>query len=183
MGQSGVGGHSRKSALQLTNVVRYDAGDELEDVSGHWTRRELGVATENGETSFDIGRLDIRQESPLESAAKAVFEGREIAGMAIGTDHHLLAEVVEAVEGVKELLEDLLFALEELDVIEQENISRPIAVLEVVNPLPPDRVDEVVQETLGCDVTNNQAGVKLEGEMPDCMKEVGLAQAGRPVDE
>ncbi|MNC98762.1 hypothetical protein D3C83_168230 [compost metagenome] len=56
-------------------------------------------------------------------------------------------------------------------------------MLEVIDPFPPDRVDEVVEETLGRDVTNDEAGIQFESEMPDGMKKVGLAESGRPVDE
>src|SRR5687767_6661179 len=98
--------------------------------------------------------------------------------MAVGTDHHLLAGLVEAVESVEKLLQDLLFALEELDIIEQEHIGRSIALFEVVDPLPSDGVDEVVQETLRRDVSDRQAGIQLEGQLPDGVEKVSLAEAG-----
>ncbi len=69
-----------------------------------------------------------------------------MAGMAIRADDELLARLVEAVEGVEELLEDLLLALEELDVVEEEDIDGSVAGLELGHLLASDPIDELVEE-------------------------------------
>ncbi len=68
--------------------------------------------------------------------------------MTVGADDHLLTGLVERVEGVEELLEDLLLALEELNIVQQEDVDSPVSMFEVIGALAPDRVDEVVEEVL-----------------------------------
>ena len=54
--------------------------------------------------------------------------------------------LVEAVEGVEELLLDPLLVLEELDVVDEEDVVVAVALLEAVDALVAERVDEVVRE-------------------------------------
>src|SRR5665811_1131043 len=123
------------------------------------------------------------QETPFEAAAKTIFQRRKVLGMAIGTDHDLLPRLVEAVEGVKELLEDLFLALEELDVVEEQHVDRAISLLELVHPLSANSVDELVEELLGRDVADYGSRIEFDAVVTDGMEEVGLAKTGVRVDE
>ena len=68
------------------------------------------------------GWMSVRSPHSNRLRSRSSREER-FAGMAIGADHHLFAGFVEAVERVEELLEDLLLAFEELDVVEEEDVD------------------------------------------------------------
>ncbi len=104
-------------------------------------------------------------------------------GVAVGADDQVLAGLVEAVERVEELLEDLLLPFEELDVVEQENVDGPVAVLERLHLLAADAVDELVEELLRAHVADQAAGGDLASLVPDGVEEVGLPQTRLAVDE
>ncbi len=84
---------------------------------------------------------------------------------------------------MEELLEHHLLALEELDVIEEEDVDLPVPRFEVVHLLAADRVDEVVEEGLGGCVLHDGVAGQLEAMLPHGMEEVRLAEPGTRVDE
>jgi hypothetical protein len=116
-------------------------------------------------------------------ASHAVLEACEALWRTIGAEDQLLARLVEGVEGVEELLEDLFLALQELDVVEEEDVHAPIPRLELVHLAATDAVDEVVEEVLRRDVPHLELGVHGSGLEDDGLEEVGLPQAGAAVDE
>ena len=73
-------------------------------------------------------------------------------GGPVGRDHDLLAAVVERVERVEELLLGLLAPLERLDVVDEEDVRRAVAVLEGADAAVAQGVDELVGERLHRDV-------------------------------
>ena len=106
-----------------------------------------------------------------------------VARRPVGRDHDLPAGLVERVEGVEELLLDPLLALEELDVVDQEDVVVAVALLEALDPLVAERVDEVVHERLARDVAGGEVAGVLGHVGGDRLEEVGLAEAGAAVDE
>jgi hypothetical protein len=83
----------------------------------------LGLLAEDREPGLELGRLDVGDEAPLEAGAEPVLEARDGLGGAVGGDDDLPALAVELVERVEELLLQLLGALEELDVVDQQYVE------------------------------------------------------------
>ena len=77
---------------------------------------------------------------PLEPAAQPVLQGRDLLRRPVGRDDDLLVGVVEGVEGVEELLLRPLLALQELDVVDEQDVGLAVAPLEAAGPLVPDGV-------------------------------------------
>ena len=160
------------------------AGDECE----HLVRDAvevlgLGLLAEDREAGLELGNLDVGDQAPLEAAAEAVLEGGDGLGRAVGRDDDLPVFVVELVERVEELLLELLGALEELDVVDQQDVEVAVAPLEGRHRLGPDGVDELVHERLGGDVADPLVAEHGLDVVPDGVEEVGLAEAGGAVDE
>ena len=76
------------------------------------------------------GRLDVGDEAPLEAGAEAVLEAGDRLRRPVGRDDDLAALAVELVERVEELLLELLGALEELDVVDEQDVEVAVAALE-----------------------------------------------------
>ena len=95
----------------------------------------------------------------------------------------MLARVVQGVERVEELLERLFLALQELNVVDQEDVDVAIVALERELAVVADRVDEVVGELLGVDVAHASLGLEVTRVVADRVKEVRLAETGVAVDE
>src|ERR1041385_8179969 len=91
-------------------------------------------------------RLDVRDQPPLEAAPQSLLERRDVAWRPVGGEHDLRAGLVQRVEGVEELLLEALLAFEELDVVDEQDVVRAVALLEPLDPLVAERVDEVVDE-------------------------------------
>jgi hypothetical protein len=101
----------------------------------------------------------------------------------VGGQHDLLVGVVEGVEGVEELFLGLGLALEELDVVDEQDVDVAVAPLEAVLAVVADRVDELVGELLAGDVAHLRVGVEAADVVADRVQQVGLPQPGLAVDE
>ena len=105
------------------------------------------------------------------------------SGRPIRRQHDLAVGPIQIIEGVEQLLLEPVLALDELDVVDQQDVDLAVAPLEVVAGRVPDRIDELVQEGLGRDVQHLALGLDLIDEVLDGPQDVGLAQPGRAVDE
>ena len=132
---------------------------------------------------LEVGRLDVGDQPPLEPRPQALLERRDLLRRPVGRDHDLAAGLVERVEGVEELLLDPLLALEELDVVDEEDVVGAVALLEALDALVAERVDEVVHERLARHVARRRALRVLAHVLADRLQEMGLAEPGAAVDE
>ena len=76
-----------------------------------------------------------------------------------------------------------VLALQELDVVDEEDVDLAIAGLEDRCPVVRDRVDEVVCELLRAHVADADPGIQALGIVADRVQEMCLAEAGLAVDE
>ena len=116
MSEGGERSHSGESPLELSDVVGHGVGDVLENFGWHPLGRKLGAPLQNGKTRLQQRGLNVGHQAPLEARPQAILN-REIAGVAVGGNHQLLAKLMKGVERMKELFEDLLLALEKLNVV------------------------------------------------------------------
>ena len=89
-----------------------------------------GQAPQNREPGRQVGVADRDGQAPLEAIAQPLGEGREFARQAVGGEDELAAAFIEGVEGVEELLLGGLLALEELDVVDEEDVEVAVPFLE-----------------------------------------------------
>ena len=145
----------------------------------------LGVRflMQDRDAGLQVRRLHVGEQTPLEAAVHALLEAGEQLGCHVGGDDHLLVGVVQRVEGVEELLLRLHLALQELDVVDEQDVDIAVATLEVGRLVVADAVDEVVGELLGVHVPHHDLRVQALGVVAHGVQEVGLAQAGAAVDE
>ena len=132
---------------------------------------------------LQVGRADVGDQSPLESAAQPVLQRRQLLGWPVGGDDDLLRASVQLVERVEELLLRALLVLQELDVVDQQDVDVAVARAELLLPVVTDRVDEFVRELLGVHVADPQLRMHLRGVVGDRVQQVGLAETGVAVDE
>src|SRR6266516_681202 len=134
--QAREGDDARESALELADVRRDPTGDEREHLwIGYVNAVGLHLLAQARDPGLEVGRLDVRDQAPLEPRAEPLFERRDLARRPIGGDHDLAPGLVERVEGVEELLLDPFLVLEELDVVDQEQVVGAVALLEAFDPL------------------------------------------------
>ena len=182
--QARVRGDADERAFELPDVVDDVLGDETEHGVGDAVEvLGFGLLLEDREPRLELGGLDVGDEAPLEAAAQAVLDRGDRLRRPVGGDHDLAAAAVQVVERVEELLLELLGALEELDVVDEEHVDLAVAALEAGHVLRAHRVDELVHHRLGRHVANALAREQLADVMADGVQQVGLAEPGGPVDE
>ena len=183
-GERGVGDDADERALERADAVGRAVGEEGQDaVVGQADAVVLGALAQDGDARGEVGRLDGGDQAGLEALAQAVLEGAEVAREAIGGQHELAAEVVQRVEGVEELLLGLGLGGEELDVVDEQDVGVAVAALEAVHVAALQGGEELVGERLDRRVADAEAAAVGEDVVADRVQQVGLADAGRPVDE
>lgn len=114
--------------LELADVVADVVGDEGEHLVGDALEVVgVGLHAQDREAGLEVGRLDVGDEPPLEAGPEALVDVFEELRRTVGRDHDLVTGVVEVVEGVEELLLELLGVLEELDVVHEQHVDLAVA--------------------------------------------------------
>ena len=108
--------------------------DVLEDLVGHLEPLGLRLLAEDRDAGLEVGRLHVGDQAPLEPAAHAVLEAGEVLRRHVARDHDLLVVVVQGVEGVEERLLRLRLALQELDVVDQQDVDVAVALPGTAEP-------------------------------------------------
>ena len=93
-------------------------GDELKNLIRNKNMRRSRFGFKNRQPGLVGGRLDFNHHSHLETARKPLFAPFEVLWSHIARHDDLLVRVHERVEGVEELLLELLLVRNELNVIQ-----------------------------------------------------------------
>ncbi len=158
-------------AFELADVRRNDFGDERRHFVGNRNILALGLLAQNSFARFEIGRLDIGEQPPLESRAQPRFERLNLFGRTVGRDNELAARFVQCVERVEELFLRRFFAGEKLDVVDQQNVDLAIAIAKLRRPVVLQRDDELVGELLAGEVDDVGVGIIIITRWPiACIK-------------
>ena len=181
--QAGERGDANEGTFELADVRRDLAGDELKNLRRCLKLLLGGLLAEDRDTGLEVGWLNVGRKSPGEPGAHAVFEAGQLLRRDVTGDDDLLVGGVQGVEGVEELFLSLHPALQELDVVDQQDVDVAVAALKSLGFVVADRVDEVVGELLGADIEHPSAGVQAARVVANRVQQVGLAQSGAAVDE
>src|SRR6185312_651034 len=190
VGQGDLGANQRRvryqadeRAFQFTNVGA-DIGRDIErNIGGQDDFFLLRLLLQNCYLGFEIGRLDVGNQSPLEAAAQPVLEFRQLFGGTVAGDHDLLHGFVQRVEGVEELFLGAFLLGQELDIVHQQYIHAPELVAEADHLVVTQRVDHLVGELLTGDVADGRLGLAPLDLVSDGLHEMGLAHAHAAVEE
>src|SRR4029077_3929695 len=121
-GQRSVSDQPRQGALQFANVGLDRARDELSDVVGKVKTLRFGFLLEDGDLGLQIGRLDIRNQSPFKARTQALLDGGDLLGRAVRRQHDLFLQIVQGVERMEEFLLGALFAGDKFDIVTQQDV-------------------------------------------------------------
>jgi len=127
--------------------------------------------------------LHIGDQTALEARPQTLFESRNRFRRFVAGDDHLLATLIERVEGVEKLLLRALLAGDELNVVDHQNVCFPVSRAKVVSSLLPNRGDEIVRELFRRHIRNLQHRRELERAVTDGMQQMRLAKTHTAVDE
>ena len=148
----GEGRDPDEGTLELADVGLHLGGDELEHVGRHREAVVGGLLAQDRDARLQLGRRDVGREAPLEPVAEPFLERLEVLRRTVRGHDDLLVLVVQGVERMEELFLRRLLALDELDVVDQEDVDLAVLALEVARASLTDGVDDVVGELLGVDV-------------------------------
>ena len=134
-GDRGIRDQLDQRAFQLANI-RFGF---RRDVDAHVLRQRdafhLRFLVQNRHLGFEIGRLNVHHQAPLESGPQALHQARRAFRRGIARDHDLLLMIVEFVEGVKELFLRPFLAGQDLDVVDQQHIGGAVVAMKRRHPV------------------------------------------------
>ena len=143
----------------------------------------LGLLLQDGQAHFDIRRLQVGDQAPLEAGDQPLLEVLDFAGRAVAGQHDLLVRLVQRVEGVEELLLNALLAGEELDVVNQQHVGLAVFLAEPDELVVLNAVDVFVGEFLRGNVGDARALLVADDVLADGVQQMRLAQADAAVEE
>src|SRR5688572_3457530 len=81
------------------------------------------LASQDRDAVLEVGKLDVRDHSPLETGNEARFNAGDFTRWPVAGEDDLPAALVERIEGVKEFFLCRFLSLEEVDVIDEQEIE------------------------------------------------------------
>ncbi len=156
---------------------------KLANIIGQHDLIALRLLLQNRNLGFQIGRLNVGDQSPLKARAEAIFDLGQFLRRTIAGDHDLTVGIVQRIEGVEELLLGALFSGKELNVIDQQHIYTAETIAETDHPVVLDGVDHLVGELLGGEIDDGAVGLTQLDLMADRLHEVGLAHTHAAIEE
>ena len=150
--EGSVGDDARQGALEFADVAVDAVGDEHQDIVRHVDVVEQRLVLEDGDARLEVRRLDVGDQAALEARAQAVFELLDFARRAVGRQDDLLVGDVQRVEGVEEFFLRALLAGKELDIVDHQDVDRPVFLAEELGLALLDGADDLVGELLTRDV-------------------------------
>ena len=90
-------------ALQLADVLLQMVGDIFRNVIRQIQIQQFGLALDDRHTGFEIRRLDIRRQAPLEPGAQTLFQALDLLGRPVGCQHDLLAGIMQRIKSMEKL--------------------------------------------------------------------------------
>src|SRR5438270_2713555 len=129
-GKGRVSHQSSQRAFQFADVRLNRSRDVFSDVIRQREAIVLRFLLQNSDFCFQVGRLDIRDQSPFKTGAQSFLNGVDVFRQAIRGNNNLLLLLVKRVEGVEKLFLSALFAGDELDIVNQQHINRVETIAE-----------------------------------------------------
>ena len=175
--------HTDERTLQFTDGGLELRGNEFQHLVIDLCAVGGRLLHQDGDAGFQVRRLHVGDQAAFEAGAQTVFQRVQLLRRAVGGQDDLFVGLVQRVEGVEELFLGSLFALEELDVVDHQNVQVAVAPLEGLLPVVAHGIDVVVGEFLGGDVFDAQPRLQHTGVVPGGVQEVRFAQARSAPDE
>ncbi len=122
--------------------------DKLYDLAGYASAPVFGLKPENGDTSLQVGRLDIGDQPPFEARGQPLFEGRNSLGWAVTGNDNLPTCRVECVKCMEELFLCTFLASNELNVVHQQEVGVAVAFAEILCRFIPNGIYKIIRERL-----------------------------------
>ncbi len=120
---------------------------------------------------------------PAEARDQALLDPGDLLGIRVAGDHHLLMRFDQSIEQIEELLLRARLVAEELDIVDEQEIERPVVAFELVERLVLVGAHDVGHVGLGMDVADPGVGVGVQNVIADRLDEMGLAQTDAAIDE
>jgi len=178
-----IGDDPREGAFQRADI-RLDSGsNELQDRFWKLDGCPFLFIPEDGETGFEIRRLEFGDQTPFESGDESLFEPLDLVRRPIARHHNLFMGVEEGVECMKEFLLKAFLSGEKVNIVDQEQVHTAVTLSELKRLIGLKRINEFVDEGFGRDVANAGRSSMGEDIMTDGLHEVGFTEARVAVDK
>ena len=170
-------------ALELTDVGLDVLRDVVGYLVGQLDAHLYCFVADDGDSSFKVRRLDVREQTPFKTGLHALLERVDLLRRTVGGEDDLLFRLVQRIKGMEEFLLRALLAGDELYVVEQQQIDDAILVAEGLHIRLLDCGDQLVGEILALYINNAEFRVRAAQDVRDRVHQMGLAQTGVAVDE
>ena len=178
-----VGEDVLQRAFEFAHVGAHVLGDEEGDVLGQLLALGLRLVHQDGDAHFQARRLHRHAQAGIETRHQALRDVGQALGIGVAGHHDMALLGQQRLEGVEEFFLCLFLAGEELHVVDQQQVERVVARLELVEGVAARGGDHVVHELFGVDVEHACLRALLQQLVAHRLQQVRLAQADAAIDE
>src|SRR5262249_20852926 len=146
-----------------SNLAGYIEGD----IIGKSDILPLRFLSDDSDLRFQVGWLNIRNQTPFEPGVKPFFQRWYFAWRAIRRNDDLLMRIIKRIEGMKELFLSTFFPSNELNVINQKNVVVSIPLLEAEHFVVSNGIDDFICELLRGDIGETKLFIVQFDHVPD----------------
>ena len=144
---------------------------------------EGGFLPEDRYARFEVWCLDVRDESPFEARAQAVFKCLDLARMAVALQDDVFVCIVQRVERMKEFFLRVLLFGEELDIVDEQDVDVAVFLAERFGIAVSDGIDEFIRKFFARNVKDAHLGEFFQDLVPDGVHEMRLSKAYAAIHE
>ena len=170
-------------AFEVANVSIDVFGDVFDGFGFDIGTHEFGFGAKNCAFIFKLGELQVKGAGPGETGGEAFVDGFDLTGEAIGSDDDLFIELVQVIEDVEEFFLGFLFADNELEIVDDEDVEFAEFEIEFVAFAKADGINEVGVEVGDGGVEDFEGRVFAEKFVADGLDEMGFAEARATIEE
>ncbi len=140
----------------------------------------VGLLQQDRHAHLELRRLERHREAPAEARDQPLLDAGDFLRVGVAGDDDLLVRLDQRVEQVEELFLRAALAAEELDVVDQQQVERPVVALEIVERLVLVGAHDVghVLSRRGCS-GSSRPGCCVQDLVADRLDQVRLAEARR----
>src|SRR5580765_366202 len=178
-----VGQDLAQGAFKLAHVGTQMLGDKEGDIVRQLHTFLHGFFHQNGNTHFQLGRLDGDRQAGIEARNQTVVHAADFLGIGVAGDDDLLFCGDQRFKSVEKLFLGAVLAAEELNIVDQQQIKRVVITLEVIKTLALISRDYVAHILLGMDITDPGGRIVGQHLVANGVNDMGLAKADAAVQK
>ena len=132
--------------------------------------------SQNGNSGFQIWRLDIGNKSAFKPATQPIFQGFDLTRRPVRAKDDLFLRAVQSIKGMEKFFLRAFFLGNKLNIIDEQNINIAVFISKFLVFIAADGIDQFIGESFTGDLEHFCFRIFIQDIMGNRMHQMGFAQ-------